>query len=167
MSTVACEEKSSVGQRLREERERLSLSQADLGVILDVDRKVVRHYEENKTSPRADQLNRFREHGADVIYILTSERSPLAVNEGRAPYTPAEHLARRLGGMVIDEATAKALQIIIEQFITLDPLLRARAQGYLDALFDQSAVIEGTEGMISLYDFSADGEQGGSEKQGT
>jgi transcriptional regulator with XRE-family HTH domain len=112
MSTGNREEKSSIGQRLREERVRLSLSQADLGDIFDVDRKVVRYYEENKTSPRADQLELFRGHGADVIYILTGERLPLSVRQDVAAYLPRDRLALEISKMNLSEEDADILRCL-------------------------------------------------------
>lgn len=99
----------SIGARLREERDRLSLSQADLGEIFEVDRKVVRNYEENKTSPRADQLVAFASHGGDSVYILTGERIPLSMREPTAAYLPRDHAANVLSSLNLSEDDAEML----------------------------------------------------------
>lgn len=109
MSTTYSEEIFSIGARLREERTRLSLSQADLGEIFDVDRKVVRNYEENKTSPRADQLARFQDHGADVVYIITGYRLPLSVREDVPEYMPRYVVAKEISTLNISELDAELL----------------------------------------------------------
>lgn len=115
MSTTEREHLDSIGSRLRHERERLSLSQAALGEILEVDRKVVRNYEENKTSPRADQLVRFQDSGADVVYIITGVRQPLSVMPSRKPYTVAETLAGSLAILDLSDEDAGMLKVLAER----------------------------------------------------
>lgn len=109
MSTNECEEKNSIGTRLREERTRLSLSQADLGGIFEVDRKVVRNYEENKTSPRADQLVEFQSAGADIVYILTGRRASWTIKPNLVAYSPSDNVAKFVSGINLTEEDADLL----------------------------------------------------------
>jgi transcriptional regulator with XRE-family HTH domain len=104
----------SIGQRLREERERLALSQDKLGEELGVDRKVIRGYEGNKTSPRADQLVKMMELGADVIYIISGRKAPLGVAqpESLAAYNPAERAAQVIRDLMLSEEDAEMLRAL-------------------------------------------------------
>lgn len=115
MSTTIGEDLFSIGERLRTERDRLSLSQADLGEIMGVDRKVVRHYEENKTSPRADQLVAFMRHGADIWYVLTGKKVPLSLNEPEASYLPRDKVALRISRLILNESDAELLMAMAER----------------------------------------------------
>lgn len=110
MSTETCEQINSIGDRLREVRNHLSLSQADLGEIFGVDRKVVGNYEENKTSPRADQLISFQSRGADIVYILTGQRAPLSLRQESPSYSPAERLAESIRTLKLSEEDAGILR---------------------------------------------------------
>lgn len=62
---------SEVGDRLREERERLGLTQDALGVTS----KTQRLYENGERSPDAAYLKNFSQLGADVLYILNGQRA--------------------------------------------------------------------------------------------
>lgn len=112
MSTNKCEQINSIGDRLREVRDDLSLTQADLGAIFGVDRKVVRNYEENKTSPRADQLISFQSCGADIVYILTGQRAPLSLRQESPSYSPAERLAEMIRTLKLSEVDADILKAL-------------------------------------------------------
>ncbi|MCL1861864.1 MAG: transcriptional regulator [Proteobacteria bacterium] len=61
---------NSTGSRIKEERERLNLTQAELGVAP----KTQRYYESDERSPDAEYLTAFAAAGADVLYILTGRR---------------------------------------------------------------------------------------------
>lgn len=62
----------SIGDRIRQERERLGLKQDALGVAP----KTHRFYESGERSPDCEYLRIFASRGADICYILTGERSP-------------------------------------------------------------------------------------------
>lgn len=109
MSTTDSEEKSSIGLRLREERVRLGLSQADMGEVMQVDRKVIRYYEEDKTSPRADQLVELMLQGGDVVYIITGQKLPLSVHQPMASYLPRDTVAAEISRMTLNEDDAELL----------------------------------------------------------
>ena len=65
----------SLGERLREERERLGLSQTLFGDIAQVTKKTQMLYEGDQRSPKADYLTAIAEQGIDVQYVLTGNRS--------------------------------------------------------------------------------------------
>ncbi|MBU1332357.1 MAG: helix-turn-helix domain-containing protein [Gammaproteobacteria bacterium] len=68
---------SGIGERLREERERLRLSQAAFGEIGGVKANAQGKYESGERFPSADYLAAVALHGADVLYVVTGERKPL------------------------------------------------------------------------------------------
>lgn len=64
----------AIGSRLREERERLSLSQQGLADWLHVQRQAVLLYEGGARSPLADQLAILDHRGGDACYVITGKR---------------------------------------------------------------------------------------------
>jgi transcriptional regulator with XRE-family HTH domain len=66
---------SQQGKRLKEERERLGISQADFATACGVGRTAQFNYESGKRSPDGDYLNAAGEFGIDVGYVLFGERS--------------------------------------------------------------------------------------------
>ena len=78
------------GARLREERERLGLSQAELAMNLGQSRDSQGRYESGKRSPDWEYLDSLSGLGADVLYILTGER------RSSVPMPEANQLPQRL-----------------------------------------------------------------------
>ncbi|MDI2594325.1 helix-turn-helix domain-containing protein [Pseudomonas sp. 681] len=64
-----------VGERLREERERLGLNQTEFGVLLGVSRGTQKNYELGANSLDLRYVAALEEHGADAAFILTGRRS--------------------------------------------------------------------------------------------
>lgn len=83
---------ASVGSRLQEERKRLKISQAEFGKIGGCGRTTQIRYESDEGSPTLDYLDRIGDAGADIIYIVSGERS------GKARY----------------ESPLEAMQVVIE-----------------------------------------------------
>ena len=69
----------SIGDRLREERERLGVSQSDFAEAAGTTRKSQFNYETNERRPDADYLAAAALKGADVQYIVTGHRSDTAL----------------------------------------------------------------------------------------
>lgn len=65
---------SSVGDRLREERKRIGVSQADAGLLAGVSREQFSRYE-GGAMPGADVLVRLLGHGFDVNFVLGGSRT--------------------------------------------------------------------------------------------
>ena len=65
----------SIGDRLREEREKLGFSQASFAEITGAHRKSQGNYEQGERMPDAAYLAAIAAAGADVLYILTGSRS--------------------------------------------------------------------------------------------
>ncbi|WP_018610191.1 helix-turn-helix domain-containing protein [Uliginosibacterium gangwonense] len=64
-----------IGERLKEERTRLGMSQTELAELGCVQRNTLFNYEKGVRSPDADFLARIAERGADILYIVTGRRS--------------------------------------------------------------------------------------------
>ncbi|MDC0994043.1 helix-turn-helix domain-containing protein [bacterium] len=76
---------SDIGSRLREERERLGLSQAKFAELGGAKRASQYNYEAGLTFPDANYLAAIASAGADPLYILTGDReqaTPLNRDEG-------------------------------------------------------------------------------------
>lgn len=67
----------STFERLREERERLGLSQAQMAELAGQSRKSQIRYESGERSPDGDYFSAVSKHGVDIVYVLTGHRSPL------------------------------------------------------------------------------------------
>ncbi|PRY63481.1 phage repressor protein C with HTH and peptisase S24 domain [Vreelandella songnenensis] len=65
----------SLGERLREERERLGLSQTQFGDLAHVTKKSQMLYEADQRSPKGGYLAAIAAQGVDVQYVLTGNRS--------------------------------------------------------------------------------------------
>lgn len=64
------------GERIKEERERLGLNQADFAALADSTRKTLFNWESGAATPNATVLAAWAAHGLDVLYVVTGQRSP-------------------------------------------------------------------------------------------
>ncbi|MCW5320564.1 XRE family transcriptional regulator [Verminephrobacter aporrectodeae subsp. tuberculatae] len=72
---------NSIGDRILQERERLSLTQPVLAEKCGVTMRSQRNYEKGHRSPDADYLAVLAQQGLDVLYILTNQRSGCALSK--------------------------------------------------------------------------------------
>ncbi|EGV2900927.1 helix-turn-helix transcriptional regulator [Salmonella enterica] len=70
-----------IGQRLREERERLGLSQAALGEIGGVRKQAQLLYENGERKPDAAYLSAVSKFGVDIQYVIVGEHSLSILND--------------------------------------------------------------------------------------
>ncbi|HEX8593151.1 MAG TPA: helix-turn-helix transcriptional regulator [Pseudomonas sp.] len=77
---------TGIGQRLKQERLRLKLSQSALGAVGGVETNAQGNYENGIRSPRADYLSRIAQAGIDVAFVVTG----LRLSEALSPQTPLE-----------------------------------------------------------------------------
>lgn len=68
---------SGIGERLREERERLGLSQGAFGELGGVKANAQGNYEKGERYPDAAYLLAVFQHGVDVLYVVTGIRMPV------------------------------------------------------------------------------------------
>ena len=103
-----------IGTRLREERERLGMTQEGFGQAGGVLKRALIRYEKGERMPDATFLAAIAAAGADVLYILTGQRSGVAA---AAPVVaePAAQLSRRALAVAQNyEATSEEGKKIIE-----------------------------------------------------
>lgn len=67
---------TTIGDRLREERTRLGLSQTDIASTGGVGKTTQINYEKNERQPDAGYLSAVSVVGVDVLYVLTGHRTP-------------------------------------------------------------------------------------------
>lgn len=66
-------------ERLREERERLKLTQPVFAELAGVKKRTVIDWEKGISSPTAVQLSALSSAGVDVLYVITGQRSSPAI----------------------------------------------------------------------------------------
>jgi transcriptional regulator with XRE-family HTH domain len=66
------------GERLKEERKALGLSQQEFGAIGGVEANAQGRYESGERLPKSDYLMALGRKGVDLLYVLTGERSKLS-----------------------------------------------------------------------------------------
>ncbi|HFW3714473.1 TPA: helix-turn-helix domain-containing protein [Salmonella enterica subsp. enterica serovar Oranienburg] len=71
----------NIGMRLREERERLGLSQLAMGEIGGVKKLTQLNYEKGERSPDAAYLCAISKFGADIQFIVTGVRSAESLSD--------------------------------------------------------------------------------------
>jgi len=90
----------TIGTRLREQRNSLGLNQTDLGAIAQVTKQTVYAWENDKTMPKAGELVRLAGAGVDVTYVLSGQRSGIALTPEEAAlldnYRHSPDAAKRL-----------------------------------------------------------------------
>lgn len=65
-----------IGERLKEERERLGFTQPVFAELAGAKKRTLIDWEKDVSSPTAVQLAALQEHGVDVPYVLNGERDP-------------------------------------------------------------------------------------------
>ena len=90
----------SIGERLREERVRLSLSQELMGDAAGVRKQAQLKYEKGERHPDAAYLERLAAIGVDVLYVLTGRRAPAANGLAVSEPGPVGHLTLPEQGLI-------------------------------------------------------------------
>ncbi|WP_426080390.1 hypothetical protein [Herbaspirillum huttiense] len=130
------------GQRLREERERLEMSQTQFGEIGGIGRLAQRQYESETTSPTIRYMTAIERAGVDINYVLfgaktslkTLTASELDRIEERA-YRWVEAVAERRPDGKLDSTSRRFLCQVIQK------LLIQIEQGALPADTDVASLI--------------------------
>jgi probable transcriptional regulator len=71
----------SIGQRLREEREKIGLNQTAMGAVGGVRKQAQLKYENNESYPNAEYLAAVAKIGVDIQYVVLGIRSVQAIND--------------------------------------------------------------------------------------
>jgi transcriptional regulator with XRE-family HTH domain len=77
---------ATIGQRLREERHRLGLNQADFSAVAGQKKHSQIRYEADERLPDGNYLRAISDFGADVLYILTGKKAVGGVAEDPSQY---------------------------------------------------------------------------------
>ena len=80
----------NIGERLREERERLGMTQDQFARQGGVGKRALVYYEKNERNPDSAFLAAIARSGTDVMYVLTGIRGPVARAE--TPLAPDEKI---------------------------------------------------------------------------
>ncbi|MDR1995136.1 helix-turn-helix transcriptional regulator [Azonexus sp.] len=70
-----------IGARLKEERDRIGLSQTEFAELAGVTRKTLYGYEAGERAPDAACLNIWAGRGLDVLYVITGQRQGHGIGE--------------------------------------------------------------------------------------
>lgn len=80
-------------ERLKEERIRLGINQADFAEMAGVQRRAQVNYESGERTPDAKYLEHIASAGVDVLYLITGERREARVGLERPALGDRERLA--------------------------------------------------------------------------
>ena len=64
-----------MGERIKDERERLGFNQSDFAALGSATRKTLFNWETGAAAPSATVLAAWAVHGLDVLYVVTGQRS--------------------------------------------------------------------------------------------
>lgn len=106
----------TIGDRLKEERSRLGLSQTDLGAAGGVGKTTQINYEKGTGSPDAKYLSAVAALGIDILYVVTGVSTPHVVdgftaaenklvNQFRALPEPDQAAVQRIVGAMWEIST--------------------------------------------------------------
>lgn len=94
---------STIGARLRDEREHLGLSQAAFAEVGGVQKRAQINYEKDERHPDAGYLAAIAAAGVDVLYVLTGQRSQSVTGQSN-PATSQHLLADPVAPPLTDQA---------------------------------------------------------------
>jgi len=112
------------GRRLREERERLGLSQTAFAAMGQASKGSQILYEKGKPCP-SNYLSAIAAHGADVLYILTGRREQPALEDIQTLTAAIEVIEEALAKRRATLAPAKKAEVIALAY----DILKGDAQG--------------------------------------
>ncbi|WP_341523821.1 helix-turn-helix transcriptional regulator [Pseudomonas sp. G.S.17] len=145
-----------IGQRLKQERLKLKLSQSALGAIGGVETNAQGNYENGVRSPRADYLSRIAQAGVDVAYVVTGLRLSALSDNDESPVTPlhqgvTERLPAEDPLATVVERLQGSLHDISDHLYQMTRLADARIEpGKSDTLQTQIDTIKGDAEAIAL-----------------
>lgn len=116
MSTYLSGYSLMIGERLKEERERLGYTQDNFSAAAGAKRRTLVDWERNVSSPTAVQLSALAGIGVDIQYVVTGIRS-----QGSQPLFTWHDVEEAGHGMLSDAGLIGAITIDCEQ--TYDLLL--------------------------------------------
>jgi len=115
MSSDKSEKNCASGKRLKEERERIGLSQEEFGLKLDTTKRTVVNWEAGNSAPDVFDLIVMGSLSMDTNYIVHGERTPLGVAQLSAAYTPAERAAAEIRGLKLTRGDAEMVTALAKR----------------------------------------------------
>lgn len=115
---------TGMGQRLRQERHRLKLSQSAMGTLGGVETNAQGNYESGARYPKADYLLRLIDAGVDITFVMTGKRSSNVAPFTSGPVTPANNSG------------------VVEHLDKVTHQLHRNLHGLIDALYQMTLLIE-------------------------
>ena len=126
---------STIGERLREERERLSKNQVDFGKLGGVSKRAQINYEQGVRQPDTEYLSALAKAGVDVTYVVTGSRPSVAqkiaddLKQAKAeiellmsldlPQSDYERTAEFLANFArLDDEAKKTVEMMIKTLLT-------------------------------------------------
>ena len=89
-----------LGNRLREERDRVGMTQPVFAEAAGAKKRTLIDWEQGVSSPTATQLEALAEIGVDVLYVLTGRRAPAANGLAVSEPGPVGHLTLPEQGLI-------------------------------------------------------------------
>lgn len=131
-----------IGTRLKNERERLGMSQSDFAALAEIGRKSQFNYETGERSPDAQYLAAIANAGADIGYIVTGHsNTPHVSNKDVIDWYLLEQviagvdafLANRKAKLRADKK-AGLIRVLYEKFSQDKELNQAKFKDFMDAV---------------------------------
>jgi transcriptional regulator with XRE-family HTH domain len=113
-----------IGERLREERNRLRLSQSAMGAIGGVETNAQGNYESGSRSPKASYLEKIATAGVDINYVVTGFRTARFNGQTEA-----------YAGLANDPTMGEHLTKVTHQ-------LHRNLHGIIDALYQMTVLVD-------------------------
>ena len=85
-----------IGERLKEERERLGLNQTDFAALAGASKNTQYNYEKGERSPDSNYLAAAAAQGVDVLYVITGVRTPQVTASFTAEETELVEILRSM-----------------------------------------------------------------------
>lgn len=132
---------SMIGDRLREERERLGLNQPDFAAAAGAAKRTLIEWEKGSTSPTAVQLSALSKVGVDVLYVVTGSRPITSYGTSSLPAaatgggTVTAFPVSESGGMTWQEV----LVVVLDAIYTAKKVLPAKT---VIALVDAAMAVQ-------------------------
>ncbi|WP_224052298.1 helix-turn-helix domain-containing protein [Burkholderia cepacia] len=143
----------SIGNRLKEERMRIGLSQAEFAALGGLGKQAQLNYESDARSPDANYLAALSKVGVDVLYVVTGERA----QGGPMPDDEAELLD---GFRQLNDVGRTAVQASINGFLLAGTMTISGAPAKrLPRLAENRAAKLDAAALQALKDAQADAER--------
>jgi transcriptional regulator with XRE-family HTH domain len=115
-----------IGERLREERNRLRFSQSAMGAIGGVETNAQGNYESGSRSPKASYLEKIATAGVDINYVVTGFRTARLTSSGQT---------EAYAGLAGDPTMGEHLTKVTHQ-------LHRNLHGIIDALYQMTVLVD-------------------------